>query len=69
MVVVELLRSILELPGEFLEVATHDPVAAVLIAIGAVLVGGPMLVGGIYVAGALLEVVSSGPRGEQHPQE
>ena len=69
MVVAELLRSILELPGEFLEVATHDPLAAVLIAIGAVLVGGPMLVGGIYVAGAFLELVSSGPRGEQHPQE
>lgn len=69
MVVAELLRSIFELPGEFLEVATHDPVAAVLIAIGAVLVGGPMLVGGIYVAGAFLELVSSGPRGEQHPQE
>lgn len=63
MVVVRLLQSALELPGEFIEVAAHDPLSAALVAIGSVLVGGT------YLAGAAFELVRPAQPEETHPRD
>jgi hypothetical protein len=54
--VIELLRSIVRLPGEFAGVATHDPLSALLMLVGAVLVGLPSLVFGYLVVGAVADL-------------
>lgn len=64
-----LIQNALELPGEFIEVAAHDPVSAALVAIGAVLVGAPLLVGGTYLAGAAFELVRAAQPEEMHPRD
>lgn len=69
MVVVRLIQSTLELPGEFIEVAAHDPLSAALVAIGSVLVGAPLLVGGTYLAGAAFELVRPAQPEETHPRD
>lgn len=44
MVLQQLLRSILEFPGMFVDVAAQGPIPALLVIAGAVLVGIPVLV-------------------------
>ena len=69
MVVVRLIQIALELPGEFIEVAAHDPLSAALVAVGSALVGAPLLVGGIYLAGAAFELVRPAQPEETHPRD
>ena len=38
---VELVNSLIELPGHFADVAMHDPISAVLVAFGALFVVAP----------------------------
>ncbi len=52
---------------EFADVAAQGPVEAFLVAMGAVLVGAPLLVLGVLVAGAAAELVVPDAIGERHP--
>jgi len=54
--VIELLRSIVRLSVEFAGVATHDPLSALLLLVGAVLVGLPSLVFAYLVLGAVADL-------------
>lgn len=54
--VTELLRSIVRLPGEFAGVATHDPLSALLLLVGTVLVGLPSVFFGYLVLGAVADL-------------
>ena len=60
----ELLSSILEMPGKFLTVALNDPLAALMLVVGALITLGSMAVFGYLSAGAALSVFmpSGGPR-------
>ncbi|WP_235853538.1 hypothetical protein [Halosimplex salinum] len=59
----ELVNSIIEMPGHFQEVATHDPISAVLIAFGALFVLAPSAALGYLSLGAFLSLftVDSSP--------
>ena len=61
---VELVNSVLEMPGRFVEVALHDPLSALLIACGAAIVGASVAFFGYLVAGALANTVTGGPDAE-----
>jgi hypothetical protein len=52
---------------EFADVAAQGPVEAFLVAMGAVLVGAPLLVLGVLVAGAAAELVVPDAIEERHP--
>lgn len=56
--VTELLRSIVRLPGEFAGVAAHDPLSALLILVGAALVGLPSVFFGYLVLGAVADLLT-----------
>lgn len=64
----ELLSSALEMPGKFLTVALNDPLAALMLLVGAVLTGASVAAFGYLAAGAAASLVmpSGGPR---QPQE
>jgi len=62
----ELLDSIVGLPARFGAVAMHDPIGAVLIAIGAVFVGLAVLAGAFLSAGAVLDLVTPFRPGRAH---
>lgn len=53
----------LELVRLFADVARADPLAAVLLVAGAVLVGGPVLLFGYLTVGAVLEALTTEPSG------
>jgi hypothetical protein len=46
----------------FTDVATADPLSAVLLLVGALLVGVTMAVGGVLALGALVEAIVPSPR-------
>jgi len=52
----QLVDSIVQFPGEFVDVAMHDPLSAVLIAFGALFVTAASAVFGYLAAGAALSV-------------
>jgi len=54
----ELLDSIIEMPGQFADVAMHDPLSAVLMAFGALFVGLSVGAFGYLSLGALVEFLS-----------
>ena len=54
----ELVDSIIEMPGHFVDVATHDPVSAALLAIGALLTFAAVAVLGYLSLGAVLSVLT-----------
>lgn len=60
----ELVQSIIDIPGEFAAVAAHDPVSAVLLALGALLTALPVLVLGYLTLGAAVSIftVEAAPR-------
>jgi hypothetical protein len=64
----DLVNSIVEMPFKFAEVATHDPVSAVLLAVGAVFTGLAVGVFGYLSLGAVVSLFtfdsSQGPRRE-----
>jgi len=63
----ELFESILRLPGEFAGVATHDPLSAVLLAIGALIVLGTVGFVGYLLLGAVAELLN--PVGGGEPRQ
>lgn len=52
----DLLESVFAMPGEFVEVALHDPIGAVLIAFGALFVGLAVLAGAYLTLGAVADL-------------
>jgi len=53
---VELVNSIVEMPGKFAEVAAHDPINYVLIAFGALFVAGASAMLGYLSLGAFFSL-------------
>jgi len=60
----ELIQSVLDMPGEFAAVATHDPLSALLVAIGGLLVLVSAGYFGILTLGAAVNLVTGGPDAE-----
>ena len=65
----QLLRSILDMPGKFIDIAMTDPVSAVLILIGAALVGLSSAVFGYLSIGALFSLFIRPESGRSPPRE
>ncbi len=63
----ELIDSILAAPEQFIDVATHDPVSALLVAVGGVLVGAPLVFFGILVLGAVVDLIRPESSAVEHP--
>lgn len=64
MFIEELIQSIIDMPGEFADVATADPLSAVLVAIGGLLTFAAMAVFGGLTLGAVVDLLTpetSGP--------
>ncbi|MFT4880511.1 MAG: hypothetical protein ACI9HI_000507 [Salinirussus sp.] len=61
---VELIRSILNMPGEFAVVATHDPLSALLMAFGGLFVLVSVGYFGVLAFGAAANFVTGGPDAE-----
>lgn len=61
MFIQELLESVLRLPGQFAEIAMHDPLSAVLMAVGALITFVSVAVFGGLVAGSVLEALTPSP--------
>lgn len=69
MVVVRLVRSILETPEKFIEVAMHDPISALLVLVGTAIVTASLGVFSLLVAGAGLDLIRPETPGETHPRD
>lgn len=69
MVLGELIQSSIDAVGDIVSVATQGPVEAVLVAMGALLVTVSMVVFGLLVLGAVVDLVTPGGGGATHPQE
>jgi len=65
----QLIQSVLDMPGKFLDIALADPLSAVLMLIGAVLVGGASAVFGYLSLGAAASLVMRPGSGRSPPQE
>lgn len=59
----ELFQSILKIPGEFAEVAMHDPLGAVMLAIGGILILLSVGYFTLLVLGSLASLVTPEPGG------
>ena len=67
MVLVELLEGALEMPELFADIAAHDPIAAVLLAVGSVIFVVSFGFFGFLVAGAVAELVIPDSTDTSHP--
>lgn len=67
--VTELVQSIIDMPGRFIDIALADPISAVLILIGAVLVGAASAAFGYLSLGAALSLVTRPGSGRSPPPE
>jgi len=65
----QFVQSILDMPGKFIDIAMADPISAVLILIGAALVGGASAVFGYLSLGAAASLVIRPGSGRSPPQE
>jgi len=65
----QFVQSILDAPGKFIDIAMADPISAVLILIGAVLVGGASAVFGYLSLGAAVSLVIRPGSGRSPPPE
>jgi hypothetical protein len=54
----DLIQSIVDMPGEFADVAAQGPIEAILVLTGALLVVVPSLVFGYLVLGAAVDLVT-----------
>jgi hypothetical protein len=63
----ELIQSIIDMPGEFADVALQGPVEAILVLSGAILVGLPLLLFTYLVLGAAVELVLPESFGASYP--
>lgn len=59
--------SLVEAPGEFADVAAQGPIEAFLVLMGALLVGAPLALFGLLVAGAAADLVIPDSVRETHP--
>lgn len=64
----DLIDSIVAFPGEFADVAAHDPLSAVLLLLGAVLIVFSMGVFGYLTLGALVDLVTPDLSGRAPPE-
>lgn len=62
-----LVDSIIDMPGEFADVATQGPIEGLLVLIGGLLVVVPSAFFGILVLGALIDLVTPESFGATHP--
>lgn len=65
----ELVQSIIDMPGRFIDIALTDPISAVLILIGAAFVGVSSAVFGYLSLGAALSLVTRPGGGQSPPPE
>jgi hypothetical protein len=65
----QLLQSILDMPGKFIDIALFDPLSAVLILLGAVLVGAASAVFGYLTLGAAASLLVRPGSGPSPPRE
>lgn len=65
----QLLQSIIDMPGKFIDIALYDPLSAVLILLGAVLVGAASAVFGYLTLGAVASLVVRPGSGPSQPPE
>ena len=65
----ELVRSIIDMPGQFIEIALFDPLSAILILIGALFVGAASAVFGYLSLGAAVSLVMRPGSGQSPPPE
>lgn len=63
----ELLESVQTIGPEFLDVATRDPIAGVLVAFGGLFVLGAVGVLGALTLGAIVDLLRPGRSGRSHP--
>lgn len=64
----DLVDSILDAPDQFIDVATQGPIEGFLVLMGALLVGLPLVVFGVLVLGAVVELVVPDSIRETHPK-
>lgn len=64
-----LVESVLEMPVRFADIAAHDPLSAVLLVIGALLVGVSSAVFGFLVVGAGVDLVTPDSGGRTYPPD
>jgi len=65
----QLVQSVIDMPGKFLEIALADPISAILMLIGAALVGAASAVFGYLSLGAAASLVMRPGSGRSPPQE
>jgi hypothetical protein len=63
----ELIQSIIDMPGEFADVALQGPVEAILVLSGAILVGLPLALFTYLLVGAAAELVLPESFGASYP--
>jgi len=63
----ELVQSIIDMPGEFADVALQGPVEAMLVLSGAILVGLPLVLFTYLLLGAAVELVLPESFGTSYP--
>jgi hypothetical protein len=66
-VLTRLVESIVDMPGEFADVAAQGPIEALLVLSGAILVGLPVAFFGVLLLGALADLVTPESFGAEHP--
>lgn len=65
--IVDLVQSVVDMPGKFVEVAMQGPVEATLVLFGAIFIAVPSAVFGYLVLGAAVDLVKPGQTGTRHP--
>jgi cell division inhibitor SulA len=65
----QLVQSIIDMPGRFIDIALADPISAVLILVGAAMVGAASVVFGYLSLGAAASLVMRPGSGRSPPQE
>ncbi|MFC6756419.1 MULTISPECIES: hypothetical protein [Haloarcula] len=65
----QFVQSVLDMPGKFIDIALFDPLSAVLILIGALLVGAASAVFGYLSLGAAASLVVRPGSGRSPPPE
>jgi predicted membrane protein len=66
MFIQELLTSLTEAPAKFIDVALHDPISAVLVAVAAVILIASLGFFAVLVLGAIADLVTPSSGGQRH---
>ena len=65
--VTDLIDSIIDMPGEFADVAAQGPVEATLVLFGALFVTAPLAVLAYFTAGAVIDLLLPDSSAVRHP--